>query len=418
MTIIYIHGVKVRSPVYGQMLRKPFLRWLGPKLAGADTAYEAAYWGDLVKDQFRWKLACRPVTALLGLGGADLGEALGVALTVPRTLLTASTGAVPIPDGSVLDEAPAVAESAVLDQLPSDRRADALADLYLAARSAGSEKAVAADLFTDDPRMAEIASAAADVAVRWTEITDGLIGDNAHAQALLNAVDQELKSDTLISAGGMEDWLSKAGEILRRATSVPGDLVSTAFGEARPIVSDFVANFIGDVLTYQNTRDSLDGTPGPIPQRILRALVSAHQQKEAKGERIIVVTHSMGSQIFFDAIAFYSTFVPELSGLMVDHWISCGCQVSFFAELGLLRGQSSVRAPDHLKRPRNVLRWTNYFDRNDLFGFVMRPIFGDEDVVDLEYDTGYGLALAHSGFLARPSFFETMAKAVGITHDP
>jgi hypothetical protein len=30
-------------------------------------------------------------------------------------------------------------------------------------------------------------------------------------------------------------------------------------------------------------------------------------------------------------------------------------------------------------------------------------------VTDLEYDTGYGLAFAHTGFLARPSFFQELA---------
>jgi hypothetical protein len=261
--------------------------------------------------------------------------------------------------------------------------------------------------------MAAVASAAADVAARWPEITAGLAGDDACAPALLEEVDRELEGGTLIPAGGIEDWLSKAGEILRRATSAPGDLVSTAFAEARPAINDFLANFIGDVFTYQSTRDSVGGGPGPIPQRVLRALVSAHKRRQSNGERIIVVTHSMGSQLFFDAVTFYVAAVPELSGLVVDHWISCGCQVSFFAELGLLRGQPPTRAPDRLKKPGNVLRWTNYFDRNDLVGFVMRPVFDDKDVEDIEYDTGYGLALAHSGFLARPSFFASMAKAIG-----
>jgi hypothetical protein len=306
-----------------------------------------------------------------------------------------------------------VASSSILDQLPSERRADALADLYLAARGAESRGVLATDLFVDDPRMAAIASAASDVAARWPEITAGLVGDDVQAQALMEAMDRELGAGTLISAGGVEDWLSKAGEILRRAASAPGDLVSMAFAEARPAINDFIAHFIGDIFTYQSTRDTVDGAPGQIPQRVLRALASAHKRKQSNGERIIVVTHSMGSQIFFDAITFYVAAVPELSGLVVDHWISCGCQVSFFAELGLLRGQPPSRAPDRLKKPSNVLRWTNYFDRNDFVGFAMRPIFDDRDVEDLEYDTGYGLALAHSGFLARPSFFDTMAKAIG-----
>src|SRR4051794_5743067 len=33
MTIIYVHGVKVRSPNHGSELGKSFVRWLGPKLS-------------------------------------------------------------------------------------------------------------------------------------------------------------------------------------------------------------------------------------------------------------------------------------------------------------------------------------------------------------------------------------------------
>jgi hypothetical protein len=40
----------------------------------------------------------------------------------------------------------------------------------------------------------------------------------------------------------------------------------------------------------------------------------------------------------------------------------------------------------------------------------MKGIFDQVD--DLEYDTGYGLALAHTGYLARPSFFRAMADAL------
>ena len=79
-----------------------------------------------------------------------------------------------------------------------------------------------------------------------------------------------------------------------------------------------------------------------------------------------------------------------------------------FAELGLFRGQpADILSPGKLPRPGAVAAWTNFYDRNDLVGFIMEPVFAG--VTDLEYDTGYGLAFAHTGFLARPSFFEAAA---------
>jgi len=112
----------------------------------------------------------------------------------------------------------------------------------------------------------------------------------------------------------------------------------------------------------------------------------------------------MGGQLFHDAISHFAPNDPSLADLQVDHWITCGSQVSFFAEMRLLKGQADLRAPQKMARPAKVTAWTNFYDCNDLVGFVMSPVF--EGVSDIEYNTGYGLALAHTGFLSRPSFFK------------
>jgi hypothetical protein len=70
MTIIYIHGAKVRDPAHGQGLERPFRRWVYPalKLRNQDPAYIPVFWGD-VAARFRWKLESRPRTFLLQQGG-------------------------------------------------------------------------------------------------------------------------------------------------------------------------------------------------------------------------------------------------------------------------------------------------------------------------------------------------------------
>src|SRR4051794_5588060 len=77
MTIVYVHGVNVRSPEHGVELGSSFLRWLGPKIAtGSDPVYEAVYWGDAAS-RFRWGLKSRPRTFLLGQGGTEGFAGLG-----------------------------------------------------------------------------------------------------------------------------------------------------------------------------------------------------------------------------------------------------------------------------------------------------------------------------------------------------
>ncbi|MGJ4948189.1 hypothetical protein [Bradyrhizobium sp. HKCCYLS20291] len=409
MTIIYIHGVNVRSPEHGIQLEKPFLRWLGAKVSESNTAsYEPVYWGDLASD-FRWKLASRPRTALLGMGGTMGFESLG-------QVREAGTGAFepsPVVDAGPVLGAAAPAGAAVaappLSSIPVDRRADFLADFYLAVRTRSrrsQQPAGYADPIADEPRAAGLAAAAAEVAAKWDAVVAQEQSEAARAKALLAAVDQELAGDALVGMGGWSDWTEWAGEVLGRAAALPGDALSTVAAELRPTINSFVANFVGDVFSYLDRREQ-GGQPGEIPRRVLAALKRAHERRQQTGEKIVVLTHSMGGQLLYDAVTYFAAQDPALAGLEIDHWFTCGSQVSLFAELRLFKGQPDRRGPDKLPRPAGVRNWTNYYDGNDLFGFVMAPVF--DGVTDKDYSTGYGLAFAHTGYLARPSFFQALA---------
>jgi hypothetical protein len=404
MTIIYVHGVKVRSEEHGKELGKSFVRWLEPKLSvnNAPPGYEPVYWGDLAAT-FLWDLKSRPRTKLLGQGGADDFAGLGSMRGAADTTIFDRELAVPVVDGPVLGATVQAAAVPVppLATISPDKRADFLADLYLACLPAKDT-----DPIVDMPGIAGLAAAAALVADHWDTILASEAIEDARASKLLAAIDAALSGGDLIGMGGFANWMERAGEVMRRAVSWPGDAVGTVLGEARPVMNEFVAYFTGDVFTYLTRRG--DGTvPGPIPTRILAALRRAQERKKATGEKIVIVSHSMGGQLIYDALAYFAAGDPVLDGFEVDHWISCGSQVSLFAEMQLLLGQPQVPKGTQLEMPPRVGAWTNFYDPNDLVGFVMEPVF--KGVKDLEYDTGYGLFFAHTGFLARPSFFRAIA---------
>jgi hypothetical protein len=415
MTIIYIHGVNVRSPVHGVELGKPFLRWLGPKIAtgvGGDPEYEPVFWGDAAA-HFRWELKSRPRTSLLGQGGTAGFEGLGAFREASATPPVLAESKAEVDGGPVLGRATGTArvhDTPPLSSVPVDRRADFLVDLYLAVttRAARSRQAPGyADPIAEEPRTAGLAAAAASVATRWDQIVSKQASEDGRAAALVDAVDRELIGDSTIAMGGWADWAELAGETLRRAASFPGGAVSTVFAELRPTLNTFVANFVGDVFAYLDRRE-VSGTPGEIPCRVLPALARAHARKQRTGEKIVVLTHSMGGQLLYDAVTYFAKKDAVLKDLVIDHWFTCGSQVSLFAELTLFRAQPDISHPAKLPRPPAVLKWTNFFDRNDLFGFIMAPVFDGVD--DQEYSTGYGLAFAHTGYLARPSFFEGLSQ--------
>lgn len=407
MTVVYIHGVKVRDERQGLELGKPFRRWLQPKLAvnGADIGYEPVFWGDKAA-KFRWDLKSRPETALLGMGAnapyAGLGSLRSAGNSSPLDIKKPEAQS-----GPVLGAAPSGSNESIppLSSIPRNNRADFLADLFLVIypKKSGS------DLISDLPEFGSLADAAAAVADEWDAIVAQHSIEESRLRALMFAMEQRLHASQIIGMGGIADWLSKAGETMRRATNWPLDAVSTVFAELRPTLNEFVAYFIGDVLTYINERGTME-TPGEIPRTVLRALRLAHNRKKETGEKVVVVTHSMGGQLFYDAVTYFCVNDPVLKDLEVDHWISCGSQVSFFAELRLHHDQPDVAMPDKLQRPSNISAWTNFYDTNDLVGFRMSPVF--DGVTDKEYDTGYGLAFAHTGFLARPSFFQMIANSL------
>jgi hypothetical protein len=405
MTIIYVHGVKVRSPDHGSALAKPFRRWLGPKLMlnGVEAEYEPVYWGDLAA-RFRWELQSRPRTMLLGMGGAETFAGLGALREARQRSRLDEVPAAPTAGGPVLgrSSAPAPSTAPALSAIPRERRADLLADLYLATHPTTPGK----DPIVDDPSLAAIADAAEAVALQWDAICARGGNEEARAAQLMKAVDDTLSGTGLIAMGGFADWMTKAGETLRRAVVWPADATGTVFAELRPTLHEFIAYFTGDVFIYLNQRGSA-GAPGEIPKRLLAALKTGWARKKQTGEKLVVITHSMGGQLFYDAVSRFAPADPELADLRVDHWITCGSQVSFFAELRLLLDQPEVPAGTKLSRPANVDAWTNFYDLNDLVGFIMQPVF--DGVTDKSYNTGYGLAFAHTGFLARPSFFRAMA---------
>ena len=409
MTVVYIHGVKVRDREHGNRLGRSFERWLAPRLSipGEPFDYLPVFWGDIAA-RFRWELDSRPKTVLLKAGGGAGFDGLGSLQDAAPVTPLDQRRVGPAAEGPVLGAGAVDAEPPVppLSSVSRDQRADFLADLFLAVRPRNGKR----DPLVEEPLLAALADAAAAVADRWDAVVQGESTDADRARRLVQAVQSELDGDDLLQQGGYADWMSKAGETLSRASRWPADAISTVFAELRPTLNEFVAYFIGDVFAYLNERGSDPAKPGAIPQRVLEALRRAQHRKNTKGERIVVVTHSMGGQLFYDAAGCFVPADPELRDIRIDHWISCGSQVSLFAELGLFNGQPGAHKPQKLMRPECVQAWTNYYDGNDFVGYIMAPVF--DGVQDIEYDTGYGLVSAHSGYLGRPSFFQDIARRI------
>lgn len=162
-----------------------------------------------------------------------------------------------------------------------------------------------------------------------------------------------------------------------------------------------IARFLGDVFVYLNERDNDKPQSGLIISTVLKHLNKALKEKKTPKEPLIVITHSMGGNIFYDILTHYQ---PDLQ---VDVWVSVGGQVGVFEEMKIFKGSNKdIGAPDKVKRLKNVGCWLNVYDPIDIFSFRAEPIF--EGVKDIPSNTIGGGLKPHNAYFLYPKFYKDL----------
>ena len=156
-------------------------------------------------------------------------------------------------------------------------------------------------------------------------------------------LDKQLRAAVTAESATLDAGLASVGADLAargRAT------VRTAMAEVRRPFQGVVPVFVGDVLRYLDGRGR-PGEPGPVMRRVLDALALAGSASRATGEPLVVLTHSMGGQLVYDALTSFATDVPGGGSLpFVDLWCSAGGQVGLFAQLGVFLDASGDASGD------------------------------------------------------------------------
>lgn len=197
--------------------------------------------------------------------------------------------------------------------------------------------------------------------------------------------------------------LARAVGALRRACVRPPTvgLATTV----RMTMAERSMTVIGDIFAYLADRGD-QGHPGAIPQLVTEAIAEAAERRES-GCPLVVVAHSMGGNIVYDAL---THFRPDL---VVDVLVTVGSQVGLFEELALFRASVQDQDPPSKDRPRvpkppNIRRWINIVDRADVLAFCAEPIFdGAED-----FDYPSSALWAHGAYFREPNFHLRLANRV------
>ncbi|AUD04873.1 hypothetical protein [Spirosoma pollinicola] len=437
MPLIYVHGVAVRDENAWKE-KEPYLRRYITQEINPDDPDNVdifpVFWGD-DGVKFAWDGESRPRTALLGQGFdteptpaeravllASLGNSLGKLPASPSVVETA-------PEDELLAAGPATPVVSTtkpqrLRDLTNDQLSDLLAAMLMqqgANPVQQSRMIIAADDVARDPATRASLQACATTAEE-VSLLQSLIKQRYDQLA---PTDDPLLG---MGAGWFPNLKDRLNELLTRANQTPGFVVSRLLGEFRPVVNSAVTLFIGDVFVYLANRlakpvailpeaEPAELQPGTIPMQFLNALNQAYtsqQQAEAKGrfEPIVVLTHSMGGQIVYDAV---TTFLPQVAlyqKMRVDFWCATASQVGLFEEMKLFLASSSAYSKAKMNKVpfpdrRYLGDWWNVWDANDILSFTGESIF--EDVDDEFYDSGSSTLDAHGGYLERPSFYRTFA---------
>ncbi len=412
MPILYIHGVATRSRD-GFLAMEPYVRRLVAPAIAADpdnVLIDDVFWGDLAAS-FAWDGASRPRSRLLGMGAAATpptpveGTLTAAAFANVLSCLPASTATAPSSGGLIsgsVAPTPAISSPVRLRDLPADALSDLLAMLLSEAVPDPAQRAhlsLAADSVAHDPSTPAALAAA---------------GSEAQALAvLLEHVRQRAEAEARLVGMGLATWVTavrdRLGEALSRGQDLPTYALSVATAELRPPLNTLVSTFLGDVFVYLRNRGTA-ARPGAIPQRLLSKLALTHQQAQRRGgEPLVLLSHSMGGQIVYDALTHFLPGNPAWQHLRIDFWCATASQVGFFEELKLFLASAPHYHRGHpVPFPAAHLgAWWNVWDHNDFLSYTVQDIMAQVD--DAPYDSGMSLLAAHSGYLQRPSFYRALA---------
>ena len=179
-----------------------------------------------------------------------------------------------------------------------------------------------------------------------------------------------------------------------------------AMGGVRRPLEELVPVFVGDVLRYLDGR-GVPGAPGPIVERVLDGLAEAGEAVCGEDEPLVVLTHSMGGQLVYDAL---TAFAGDVYGGMprVDLWCASASQIGLFAELGMFVAEGP---PALVGVPSDRLGYLwNAWSSSDVLSFRAEGWVAGAHDTDFTFSGSLGAN--HMSYLTDPTFYRTLAAKV------
>lgn len=187
-----------------------------------------------------------------------------------------------------------------------------------------------------------------------------------------------------------------------------------------------VINAFGDAVAYAGRFTQGSWAYDAIHRALARDLETLAELAGADDAPLAILSHSLGCQIVSNYLWDHQRRVegrqfattPFVRGDTLSLWITFGCNIPLFT-LTIEEGDiEPVRFPGVLasaafsrRPPKEVLKWTNFYDPDDILGFPLRglPKYKDAVEEDIPIQTGTIFG-AHTDYWTDNSFTVPVAE--------
>ena len=239
----------------------------------------------------------------------------------------------------------------------------------------------------------------------WRVVDEALADGTPPADLDLAELAERVRAGLVDGIPNLDHWYA---HVLTRLQARSRERVRSLMTAVRRPAADFLHFFAGDVLRYVAGRGT-PGHPGPIVARVMEALDEGHQLAEQRGEPLVVLTHSMGGQLVYDAL----TAFAGARRWKVDVWCAAGPQLGLFAQLGVFLEEST---PDAAALADRVDYLWNVWSASDILSFPA----SEHIACARDTDFGYarGVASSHLAYLVDEDFYRRLAAKVAVHTAP
>lgn len=243
-----------------------------------------------------------------------------------------------------------------------------------------------------------------------------------YADALQQRLYQELGAGTVADLRFRSIWYH--GDFQEYQDEVWENMVRSGNPLDQQRLRKFFLNFLSDAATSEFRPDEEASSYRRIQRVILQQLEALRLELGGQDRPVVIIAHSLGCQIISNYIWDAQRGKGIWQGQQPTPFqqlgtarllITSGCNIPLFV--------SGLQKIEAITRPNEQFRWYNFYDRDDILGWPLKPLslgfanaYNEVVTEDREIDTGW-TPLSHMDYWEDDSFTGPVARLIRDMHE-